>query len=209
MKVSLGVPFRSSNPSRISAHDKAWNFRLNLYPWHRAAIFAGDPEGSFNRAAVRNEIADRFSDADVLVICDSDSLPEAMPLWQAIEAAKIDGKVHFPFDIVRVLDPEDHEAYTYGPSAGGCYVLRPDVWRRLGGMDERLGSWGTDDRSFLVAIDTFIGRPVHHSGALTCFWHERDEETVSDPSALKILTEEYLPLYGKPQELSAYIQGRS
>lgn len=211
MKVGLGIPFGSDDNSRRSAADHVHKILLKLYPWANARWFeAWNPDRSFNRARARNTAVDELTrgSCDVIVLCDADSYPQAQPLKEAIWNAWASETVHFPFDKVNVLKQDGTINYSYGRSAGGCWVFRPEVWYALGGMDERLG-WSGDDRTFLVQINTLSPErsAVYHSGTLTSLWHARGAETKLQPGTTAVI-EEYLALEGQASELREYMRSR-
>lgn len=211
MKVCLGIPFASEEPSRVAARDVVRPLLEDMYPWDDVQEFAnfgaelnGGP--SFNRGASRNSAVRYFSDADVVVLCDADSYPEPEPLENAISAAYRFGLVHFPFDIVNVLAPSGAVAYTYGPSQGGCWVFRPETWWQAGGMEERLSGWGQEDRIFLITNQTLVGQPIFHPGNLYCVYHDRSD-SVFDPRDAEIFAE-YEAVAGDVAAMTLYLERR-
>lgn len=204
MRVSLGVPFHSTEPTRIAAFDKAMEELKGLTQWHRIQVH-GFWVKPFNRGKARNELVDILApDSDVIVLCDGDSYPQREPLMRAILGAAFDGKIHIPFDTVQPLGPQGEKLKPYGPSFGGCYVTAPWAWKAIGGQEER-GSWSTDDRTLLVKANTLLGGPVYHQGILTCLHHARGPETRVSAESTRIINE-YLALEGKPDELREYIE---
>lgn len=207
MRVSLGIPFSSDDPSREAVFGRVLDELINLSDWCDWASVGVNRRGTFNRGATRNELVtvlDLSCEPEVIVLCDADSVPERDPLMRAVLGAAHDGMVHFPFTTVNQLAEDGTVAYAYGPSAGGCWVFRSETWWDLGGMDER-GGWSLDDRSFLVQMKTFDKGPVFHPGVLTCHWHHRGPETRASAETRRILAE-YHRLEGKPDELREYIQ---
>lgn len=143
----------------------------------------------YNRSASRNLVVKQAIDrsADVVVVCDADSLPEREPLEKSIYAATTADGIFTPFDRVHQLSASfvrnlPHNILrmrpfnTYGPSFGGCYVTTPDNWIRAGGMDERICGWGYEDQIFLVAAKTFLSGHQLHPGNLLTFEHPRQHE---------------------------------
>lgn len=208
LRVALGIPFRSTEPSRLQAFQKTLGELQKLYPWSTVVAGTDNREyGDFNRGRARNMLVDQLRSADVVVLCDADSIPQAAPLNSAVTSANLQGGMHFPFKTVLDLGPKGQPMRTYGPSAGGCYVFKPETWALLRGQDER-GGWSLDDRAMLVAVNTLLGGPVYHDGVLTCLWHKRGAET--QPSAYTTqLINEYLAVEGDRQAVESLLDQRS
>jgi len=187
LRVLLGFPFRGEGVRR-SVFDRVRPSVEGLYDFKYTFVYDSE-HTPFNRAATRNGIAG-YADIcgyDVVVICDADSIPEEGPLTEAITACYNKGGLHIRFDKVRVMparyakSPPDRyqrkkPLYTYGPSCGGVFVIRPSEWVLAGGMDERIVGWGYEDEIFLVSVKTFLGKPTHYSGDLINFQHPRGGE---------------------------------
>lgn len=142
----------------------------------------------YNRAATRNLGVRKAEEqgCDLVVLCDADSVPEEEVLRAAIEEAYEDSLIHFPFDEVWYLIPKvtkrlantllqlsNRAISKGGPSNGGIWVCRPEVWWQSGGQDERFKFYGAEDRAHLAATVTLIGDSVHHAGVLLCAYHNR------------------------------------
>jgi hypothetical protein len=203
MKVGLGIPFWGDDETRITAYKSVYARLKEMYLWD--VIIGGTWGLQPHRGKARNAIVEQFKDFDVIVLCDADSYPQEGPLKQAIEDAYVDYKIHFPHTTIWQLDSQGGLKYPYGPSAGGCWVFRPETWAYLGGMEER-GGWSVDDRSFLEVMKTFELGPVYHRGVLTCLWHATEARIV--PPEDKAIIQEYLDLSGKPLEMRRYLNAR-
>lgn len=144
----------------------------------------------YNRSASRNLVVKEAIDrsADVVVVCDADSLPEKEPIEKSIYAASSDGGLWTPFDKVHQFSASFvrnlpynilrlRPFNTYGPSFGGCYVATPPDWVGVGGMDERIQGWGYEDQIFLVAARTFLSGHNMYPGNLLTFEHPRQHDT--------------------------------
>jgi len=176
----------------------------------------------FSRAGSRNEGVRQAeaAGADVVVLCDADTLPEAEPLHAAIEAAT-DGVLHLPYTWYRGLSQRGTVDYLAGAKAedcatdwahewatGGVLVLTPAAWDAAGGMDERLVGWGHEDVVFRICIDALVGPTVKHHGTITHLWHplesglgspqhvangalcQRYNDAAGDPDAIRALNAE-------------------
>lgn len=184
MKVILGFHFRDDG-HRGLIFDIVRERVRQLFRFDDIFVYDSghDP---YSRSASRNLVIKRALEvsADVVVVCDADSIPEEQPLKEAINGAFQSSLFHVPFTTVRVLSPARlgrlperleyvRPIYSYGPSFGGCYVTRPQLWVDVGGMDERIVGWGYEDEIFLVATTTFSGQHVSHTGNLYTFNHSR------------------------------------
>ena len=159
MNVAVAVPFRSTDPARVRAYEHVVSALTRKPPDADYCCFPVDDRSHepFSRAASRNLgvlMAERAG-ADVVVLCDSDTMPEQAPLLAAIDCAYTDGRLHMPYDRFRGLtengtrdlldDVEASECQAeldWRGSVGGVWVIRPDAWWRAGGMDERFIRWG-------------------------------------------------------------------
>lgn len=197
MKVALGFPFFGNEPTRIAAYRKTRAELEGMYDW-TAVTHSPKP----NRAAARNMIVDIFKACDVVVLCDADSVPHPESLKFAIQIAHEDQRVVFPHDKVTQLGYMGQDMYHYGPSAGGVWVTPPRVWAALGWMDERCGY--SEDRTFLVQLNTFLGGPTYVPGTLYCYPHKRGPETRVDDRTAKIV-DEYLALEYDGPMLARYL----
>lgn len=220
LKVVLGIPWRPTE-DRIRPYEFCRPRLQQMYPW--AQVLEGDSgHQPFRRGATRNLLVHEAGvlGADVVVLCDADSLPDPRPLADAIEMAYRDGKMHFPFHQAWYMEQKAYQRIELGqtyeqlrsriidkcPSQGGCWIMRPDVWWEAGGMDDRIAGWGSEDRAFLAACNTILGPPVIHTGVLLCMPH------LQDPN--KWLTEdvailsEYHDRFQQPERMKEYLDSR-
>lgn len=204
MKVALAIPYSSVEPSRVEAYLKMTSVMKDIYPWDTVNTFGVGFDGEFRRGASRNRAMHKLwgRGFDVVVLCDADSYPEPEPLTEAIEDAYLDERIHFPHNIVQPLGKHGEFLRAYGPSAGGCWVSRPDAWFDAGGMEER-GGWSVDDRTFLEQISAMGLGPVYHEGKLTCLWHAVTARKV--PPEDKALIQEYLDVKRSRAHMRAYL----
>ncbi|MFI1485766.1 glycosyltransferase family 2 protein [Streptomyces sp. NPDC020747] len=184
MTVAVVIPWRPGTPERNAHHE---HVRAHLQQLLPDAIHLDVDSGHtpFSRAGSRNEGVRQAqaAGADVVVICDADTLPEAEPLHAAIEAAD-DGRLHLPYTWYQGLSRPGTLAYLAGvPAAdcatdlahewatGGVLVIRPASWWAAGGMDERFVAYGFEDAAYRIAADALLGPTVAHQGAITHLWH--------------------------------------
>ncbi|MFI6510116.1 galactosyltransferase-related protein [Streptosporangium sp. NPDC050855] len=193
MRVAVVIPWRGGQPDRERHHETVRAHLRTLLPdaWH---IDADSGHTPFSRAGSRNHGVRLAQDvgADVVVLCDADTLPEREPLLAAVESAH-DGLLHLPYTHFRGLSPQGTDAYLAGTpaylcateletdwSTGGILVIQPSAWWQAGGMDERFQGWGAEDTAARVACDALLGPTAKHEGTIFHLWHPSE----IDPSSL-------------------------
>jgi hypothetical protein len=191
MKILVAIPWRDNGDRH---RQESLDFVVeHLYRATGCPIdlVDGDQEG-FSLAAARNAAMRR--EADVVVVCDADTVVEQEPLAAAIVMAAASDRVILPFTLYRALGPEGRLAVLSGItpravpeigrldwSVGGVQVARPDVWWALGGQDERFTGWGCEDTAFNLAADRLGRSHVRVPGEIHHLWHPVTWRT-TDPS---------------------------
>ena len=165
-----GQPERERNYRQVSAHfERRW-----------PVIPADSGHEPFNRSASRNTAVAAARSYDAIVICDADFLPPLEACEAALEAASRDGRLHQPFtEALYLTEPETASYLASGilPArsgddlTGGCYVISPESWLEVGGMDERFKGWGGEDDAFRIAAETLLGPRIHHQGVMPHLYH--------------------------------------
>jgi hypothetical protein len=223
VSVAVVIPWRPGTPERNAHHE---HVRAHLHEMLPDAIHLDVDSGHtpFSRAGSRNEGV-RFTQivgADVVVICDADTLPEAEPLHAAIETAT-DGRLHLPYTWYRGLSRDGTAQYLAGTPAadcpvdlahewatGGVLVIQPASWWAAGGMDERFVAYGFEDAAYRIAADALLGPTVAHQGTITHLWHPSE---VGHGSPHHIangqLCQRYVDATGDPDALRALIAERT
>lgn len=184
MTVAVVIPWRPGTSERNAHHEYVRAHLRQLLP---DAIHLDVDSGHtpFSRAGSRNEgvrLA-QIAGADVVVICDADTLPESEPLHAAIETAT-DGRLHLPYTWYRGLSQRGTIDYLAGTAAAGCpvdlehewatggvLVIQPASWWAMGGMDERMIGWGFEDAAARICADALLGPTIRHNGTITHLWH--------------------------------------
>lgn len=186
MRVACVIPWRGGQPDRERHHETVRAHLRELLPdaWHVDADSGHQP---FSRAGSRNHGVRLAQDvaAEVVVLCDADTLPERPALLEAIDAAH-DGRLHLPYVHFRGLSQNGTRLYLGGApphacetelahdwATGGVLVVTPDAWWRAGGMDERYIAYGYEDTAFRIAADALLGPTVKHAGIIWHLWHEK------------------------------------
>lgn len=183
--VCVGIPWRAT-PSREAPHRRVRQF------WEYAGFPIiedpgdPDPEKPFNLAKARNNLV-KAMDADIIIICDADVIP---PL-HAIQIAINDPRgVIYPATESRLIPhnwverpdlaaaPADDTLDNY---SGYIYVMRRELYWRLGGQDETFEGWGGEDTAFNAVAQTF-SETRRIPGTLFAFNHQGDRK-MSEPNS--------------------------
>jgi N-terminal domain of galactosyltransferase len=149
-------------------------------------ILADSGHEPFNRAASRNLGVRSAGPTELVVVCDADTVPDPVGLELALVAASRGG-LHYPFSVVNYLTEAGTDLVLRGdvpdptriefsiPAAhGGCMVMCADLWREVGGQDERFEGWGYEDNAWYGKVRTQVGTPEHHRGVAWHLWHPHD-----------------------------------
>jgi hypothetical protein len=172
----------------------AFNYVKNWYQKNlpEATIIEVDSGSEiFSRSGSRNSAVReaRKLNADVVIVNDADTFPEIDALQEAIFDCLNDNLVHLPYTEYRSLQASGSEQLLNGALPGTCdhsvvyfacsgiYVLKPEVWWKHYGQDERFASWGYEDSAWLVAHKTLLGsEPIRHEGRAFAITHNTDEQ---------------------------------
>lgn len=223
MTVAVVIPWRPGIPERNAHHEYVRRHLRGLLP-DAVHLDVDSGHTPFSRAGSRNEGVRQAqaAGADVVVICDADTLPEPEPLHAAIEAAT-DGVLHLPYTWYRGLTRRSTIDYLAGAPAadcsvdlahewatGGVLVIQADAWWAMGGMDERMIGWGFEDAAARVCADALLGPTVKHQGTITHLWHPQ-ESGLGSPQhvANGQLCQRYVDATGKPDAVRALLDERA
>jgi GT2 family glycosyltransferase len=141
-------------------------------------MFVRNP-GPFNKSWGFN-VGFRATTADVLVFADADILVNRGHLAQALAVCAGGGEAARPWsDIVDLTEDETADLAEgrldlsqvevgarrgagrpgeHPPLCGGAYVIRREVYERLGGQDERFFGWGGEDDAMSIKVATLCRR---------------------------------------------------
>lgn len=223
MTVAVVIPWRPGTAERNAHHEYVRAYLRQLLP-DAIHLDVDDGHTPFSRAGSRNESVRlaQIAGADVAVLCDADTLPEAEPLNESIEAAG-DGRLHLPYTWYRGLSQRGTIDYLAGTPAadcavdlehewatGGVLVIQPASWWAAGGMDEAFQGYGFEDAAFRIAADALLGPTVKHDGTITHLWHPSE---VGHGSPQHIangqLCQRYVDVTGDPDAVRALIAERA
>lgn len=218
MSVLVGIPWRAQ-PHRVYAHDLTVQRYEDLLP--DATIVDVDTDHEpFCLAGCRNK-AVRIADdrgADIVVLADADTLPEAKPLREAIDQARYSRFVHLPYTEYRSLRAdgtkhhrqgvalEDCAHMVVGGACSGVYVTTPKTWWSHGGQDERFRGWAPEDAAWMSAHKTLLGaEPVRHDGRVYALHHESPVKSGPHYEAGYALIYRYHQAEGDPEAMRALV----
>lgn len=223
MTVAVVVPWRDTHPDRARAHTVVREHLRTMLP-DAVHMDVDDGAERFNRAASRNHGVRLAAEAgaDVVVVCDADTIPERGALVHAVADAFASGLLVMPYERFLGLSergtgeylggrpPGDCEVeLDYRYSVGGIFVIRPDAWWSAGGMDERFTAWGAEDMAYRRAADTLLGRTVTHPGTIVHLWHPPSPRTgTPENDAVWALADRYAAAEGDPVAMRALIAER-
>ena len=172
MTVDVIIPWRDTG---CEYRKKSLEFIFNLYSKNFSVTLSDSPGKEFNRAAARNSGV-FASKADIVVVTDADLFVPVSQISRAIsEASKQSAQIrpfsefghmgematrYFmdsgpyteitkdQFETLSVLWPGIH---------GGTFVMRRDLWLKVGGMDENFVGWGGEDNAFNIRCQSRLG----------------------------------------------------
>lgn len=222
MNVAVVIPWRGGQPAREYHHRIVREHLYSIYP-DAHHLDADTGHQLFNRAASRNagvRLAEQAG-ADVVILCDADTLPQPGPLAEAVSSAD-DGRLHLPYTYYRGLSEQgtrDHLAGGFPEecetelahewATGGCMVVTPNAWWQAGGMDERFIGFGHEDVAYRIAADTLLGPTVKHPGTIVHLWHPKSMGLgTPQHTANGQLCERYNHANGHPDAMRALIAER-
>ena len=187
MKIGVVIPYRAT-PSREKLFDAVINWYKRNLP--SAIIYTCNAPGEYwQPSASRNlGVADATKDnCDVIIMNDADTIPEIIPLMEAVEACRVTGMIHNPYLYCMQLSEEGTRDYIESKqklskcnvskysqlACFGVIVFTSKTWYELGGMDEKFIQWGPEDRAMEHVHTVIKGREfIHHGGKIWCLYHQ-------------------------------------
>ena len=153
--------------------------------------------GPFNKSWGMN-VAFKKSSGEVLVICDADMIMQAVDLRRAVAACEKELDAVRPYG--RLIDMTEDETENYmqyyelpgAPEkergydrahasevlcmAGGIYIVRQELYKRAGGMDERFSGWGGEDDAMSIKLQGLSMKVAIAKNAKAWhLWHPRGD----------------------------------
>ncbi|MCC6434438.1 MAG: hypothetical protein IT196_05355 [Acidimicrobiales bacterium] len=185
MSTAILVPFASTDPLRIANLEAVQRWYADRFPGVEQIVAddGGCREGWTKARAVQRCIDQ--TDADVLVVADSDCLCEGVvPAVAAVEAGE--ALWAFPHTQIRRLDPEPSQAVRDGAeptldmplewkayagvAGGGIVVLTRKAWE-LAPLDPRFRVTHGEDVAWARALGFLCGRPWYPARTVSPLYH--------------------------------------
>lgn len=199
VSVEVIVPYRAGDDEH---RRRSWEWvqqwwQVNFPDWPvRTADSGNDP---FNRGASRNKAA-RNTSAQILVIADADTIPDAAAVATGVELVGADRaawvipydglerdrsgryynlseqatlrRLQFPPDrAVTIAEPWDPDDYEHKLcSWAGCLIVRRADYFAAGGYPE-FEEWGYEDDCFRTALEMVAGHHQRVPGFCLHLWH--------------------------------------
>jgi hypothetical protein len=207
MKIAVCVPHRPSHPDRVA------NFARVRAKWDFAGfpVYTGDCEGDWKRAHAVNAACAQATDADVLLISDSDILLDAA-VTQTIAAceAALKGNAYVvAFTTLIYLNAEGKEFWRQSMIWGGVFAIPRSLYDEVGGFDPRFQGYGAEDKGFLVCASTLGGDKQRMPGYAYHLDHPEDPLRTSEATAQgNLLAERYEAADGDEQAIRAMLAER-
>ena len=170
-----------------------------------------ESRGAFNKSRMVNT-GYRAARGDRLLVCDADMIVGATALERALKALEAGMEMVRPYRHVIDLDREDSRRLAQGDLlpeaigdrypldrqgigeqvclAGGMFLITRELFRAVGGMDERFRGWGGEDDAFATKV---VARTRRHAIAREerawHLWHPRAMDPSTYPANLELLAE--------------------
>jgi Glycosyltransferase like family 2 len=208
MSIPVLVPRRLDHGWRDEIWDQLKTRYWGLLPGFRVCEGFHD-DGPFNRSAAINRAAESRHWDDVAVIADADSFVPREQLLEAVETARISGRLTSALTFVCQFDQAFTESFIRDglvvmqnfriehvrtkpiETQSNCIVVPRRLWDEIGGFDERFIGWGGEDNAFWRAAEIRRACVERVTGAAFHLWHEpvSDRSTrMQDPQYLSNLT---------------------
>ena len=205
------IPYRADGQQRKVAYEFVRRFWSQFgWPIHTAP----GPEGLFNRAAARNEAADR--PWDVAIFADADTVGEPKKILRAVEVASL-GKLAYPFNEFNGLTQGQTQTLLAGGSPGvgkrkhgspgGIFAISRGLFDEVGGFDEEFQGWGYEDLAFMYAAGT-LGGLHRERGMITHLWHPHAREkraAIEGKGGNRARKDRYAAANGNPEAMRALL----
>lgn len=208
--------------------DARWQALLPDWPIHQGFHTVHDDRPEFCLSVASNRAARAAADWDVAIYVGADWFAgTAAQVAAAAETAVALGQLVFAHDRTVVLTADATRAFLKDPAVGRDFALSPmphggpldlgwgvihpntfsgvlavprDLWKQVGGFDERFIGWGFEDLCFWMACTTLGGGFQRVEGAAIYHLHHEQDRAVREEQ----------PFHGQNQVLwERYREARS
>lgn len=201
------IPWRDSGDAMRLMH---FEFLSQHYTKHGFSIIIGDNEGPFNRSAARNAGVEKAT-GDVVIVMDADNYIPLSQLDLAVELAIANDRLVKPFYKFGYLTAEATEAlYLSYPAVpqwsmtafidtpkmhfnGGAYVMKRELWWKVGGFDPDFTGWGCEDDAFTLECERVLGTTNYVGGY--AYHLDHPAVRISSPDNYNVLMTKYVIPY--------------
>lgn len=217
--VSLIVPWRGGDPNR----ERLWRFCRRYWTSHYPnfqLVTCDSGDEPFTRGRSINQGVEQAK-GDILVIADADTLvahvDEAVEIaergeWSiAYQPGQYCALTEQATEVLlktdprgQIREPTREECRERITSYSGVLAMPREAFEKVGGFDPRHLGWGSEDLSFMFALDTLWKPCVRASGWAIAPWHPHLEEDRFDQPHFKAneaLCKRYEGAYGNPSAM--------
>ena len=217
------IPWRDGADTR---RRQAFRWCANFWRHHGFEVVIGE---GHSRAEMCNDAAERAIEmgADVLVFADADTWSTPEQVHEAIRRTRESNNLVHAFNVyarigagetaqgirIPVHAAKPARLATRGTRTAehvsGLSAISVELWKRVGGFDERFNRWGFEDHAFHLACEVLGDNPPDRVEGPAIHWHHRSDMTKNmDPLAVHIeLIQAYcraagrIPEYGRTGKL--------
>lgn len=183
------IPYKSDGGrrDRIADYTKTLFWEANGFE----VVYLENTDEQFNASKARNLVLNY--DDEIILLSDSDSIPDIHLLRSAIKTAKEKNTIVFPFDAGNELNKPttdwhldngmlphsirpnqtEHIRRRQDELQSSVYAIPRKVFIEVGGLDEAFVGWGHEDLAFVKKLELYGYRPIHLRGSFNHLWHEK------------------------------------
>lgn len=185
---TIVIPWRDSGcPFR----KKHFDFLLKYYSSISKTIISDSNKEIFNRSEARNNGVKKCN-SDIIMVVDADNYISKNQIEKSIDILKNKNSIIRPFNSIHYLNEEATERFYRSPkkftvkendhtymipemispyNSGGAYILKKQMWEKVGGMDEGFIGWGVEDSAFNIHSRHFFGDHIFIEGPNYNLYH--------------------------------------